>query len=110
MASKPEIKVIGEERFARVSNTNGWFECTPEGKPFYDRGEVETAEHFAKAFPDFEVRVTIGPYRLHDIAYELDAKAKLIKVDLYSVRAGLQYIEQCIEEIKAKLAQLKENV
>lgn len=94
------MKTIGDETFARIRNTNGWFECGVDGKPIFNRGEVEVAEKVAKAFPDFEVRVTIGPYRFHDIAHKVNLKEKLITIDLYSVHPGLRYLKGIIGEIK----------
>lgn len=97
----PEVKQIGEDHFTRVEGTNAWFESNAAGKPIFNGGEVEVAKALAKEFPDFEIQVTIGPYRFHDIAHEADIKHKLIKIDLYSVRPGIHYLPQVIEEIKA---------
>lgn len=104
-----ETKQIGDDFLTRIDGTNAWFESTAIGKPIFNRGEVEVAKKLAKEFPDFEVQVTIGPYRFHDIAHEADLKQKLIKIDLYCVRPGIHYLQEIIEEIKAFIKKKQEE-
>ena len=64
-------------------------------------------EKMAKAFPEYEIWVTGGPYRFYDVKYQVDAKAKIISLDFYSVRPGLHYTNEIVEEIKEKLPELE---
>lgn len=57
---------------------------------------------FAEAFPDFDILVTEGPWRFHDISYETDRKNKVIHIDIYSVRYPSDaMVNACIAEIRA---------
>jgi len=95
---------MGKTMFAKVEgSTNAWVECGKDGKPIFDRGEVEVAKKFAAEFPSWEVRVTIGPYRGYDIIGSMNKDEKVIYVDLYSPRPGLQYVPELIENGKKKL-------
>lgn len=57
-----------------------------DGKPKFDRGEIEIAKFFAKEFPDKTIVVSIGPWRSYDIAGEISEDGKKILLDIYSVR------------------------
>jgi len=57
-------------------------------------------EEIAKAFPSFTVWVTGGPYRGYDVRHQIDPKRKIISIDFYSPRPGLQYIRGIIKEMK----------
>jgi len=97
---------VGKTTFSKVEGiVNAWVECGKDGKPLFDRGEVEVAKRFAFVFPSWEIRVTIGPYRGYDIAGSMNKEDKVIYVDLYSPRPGLQYVPQLIENAKKKLAE-----
>lgn len=64
-------------------------------------------EEVAKAFPDYKVWVTGGPWRMYDVKYEVDGSNKIILVDFYSVRPGLGYLATILEELKAKLPRIE---
>jgi len=108
----PEVKkafgYMGDTEFVRVDEKlNAWVECGKDGKPIFDRGEVEVAKLFAETFPSWEVRVTIGPYRGYDINGSAKKDDKVIFIDLYSVRPGIRYAKQLIEGMKKKLVEWK---
>ena len=60
-------------------------------------------EKIAKIFPSFTVWVTGGPYRGYDVRHQIDTKNKIISIDFYSPRPGIQHIPQIIREIKLLL-------
>ncbi|WP_207588522.1 hypothetical protein [Halomontanus rarus] len=66
-----------------------------------DRGEFEVATAVADALgKDWQVRVTIGPYRAHSLTYDIDADARTVNLDFYSARPRSGYtIEQVINDI-----------
>lgn len=74
----------------KVPNTNAWFQSNSDGNPILNKGEKEVAEKAGKAIKNsqYEVWVTIGPYRAFDIAGTIDLENKIIRIDLYSVRPG----------------------
>jgi hypothetical protein len=83
-----------------------------KGRVFYEHVDVSGASAemlrsagiaVAKAFPDFEVWVTCGPWRAYDVQYQVDWEQKIIALDFYSVRPGFKYLQEIIEEIKRKL-------
>jgi hypothetical protein len=83
-----------------------------KGRVFYEHVDVSGASAemlrnagiaVAKAFPDFEVWVTCGPWRAYDVQYQVDWEQKIIALDFYSVRPGFKYLREIIEEIKRKL-------
>jgi len=63
----------------------------------------EAGEKLAKAFPEFEVWVTGGPYRGYDVKYQVDWKKKIISIDFYSPRPGIGYLNAIIQEIREKM-------
>lgn len=83
-----------------------------DGRVFYEDVDMSfltgedmrsVGELLAREFPDFEIWVTGGPYRGYDVKYQVDKEAKIISLDFYSPRPGLQYMNQIIAEIKADL-------
>ena len=80
-----------------------------KGRVFYEHVNVTGANaemlrnagiKVAKAFPDFEVWVTCGPWRAYDVQYQVDWEQKIIALDFYSVRPGFKYLPEIIEKIK----------
>lgn len=68
------------------------------------RGEFDVAKRIADAFPSYKVLVTIGPWRSHDMMWEIEEDSNLIKLDFYSVRpTGTYRVENVIGEIRDKL-------
>lgn len=62
-----------------------WYR-SPEDK--FSRGELNLVEDIAEAFPECSFVITMGPWRMHDIAYAIrDPFEKVIQIDIYS--AGL---------------------
>jgi len=103
---KKAFGYMGDTEFVRVDDKlNAWVECGKDGKPIFDRGEVEVAKKFAEAFPHWEIRATIGPWRGYDITASAKKETKVILVDLYSVRPGVRYASELIESGKKKIAE-----
>jgi hypothetical protein len=73
------------QKFVAVSK-NAYVTCGADGKPIFDRGEIEIAKLFGFEFPDMETRVSIGPWRCWDITGDISADHKVIFIDIYSVR------------------------
>jgi hypothetical protein len=71
--------------FCRVGK-NAWVQCGADGSVLFDRGEVGIAQEFGKAFPQCEIRVTIGPWRCYDIIAQFNKDNSIIFIDIYSVR------------------------
>lgn len=105
--SKPETKKVKDNFFTRVQGTNAWFQSTEDGRPILNSGEVEMATKAAKQAPEgYEIQVTIGPYRCHDLAGSINVKEKIINIDLYSVRPGGDYE---LSETMKKAKQIVDN-
>lgn len=69
---------------------------------------LEAAKEVAKAFHDgWDVIVTVGPYRAHDVSYRVDPETKRINLDYYSIRPGTEYTEDIIRSITKDLKELK---
>lgn len=60
-------------------------------------------EKVAKVFPSFTVWVTGGPWKGYDVKHQIDLKTKIISIDFYSPRPGLQHIPDIIQAIKGHL-------
>lgn len=82
---KKLVGYLGNESYFTKVNDNAWVECTANGKPVYDRGEVEIAKFFGGEFPKLEIRVTIGAWRTYDIAAKFNSEHTIIFIDIYSV-------------------------
>lgn len=53
-----------------------------------NRGYYAMAEDLADAFPDVTFVLTVGPYRMHDLAYVIrDPWRKVVQIDVYSPMA-----------------------
>jgi hypothetical protein len=103
MKESTVIKIKPEEKLVKSAL---------KGRVFYEHVDVSGASAemlrnagiaVAKAFPDFEVWVTCGPWRAYDVQYQVDWEQKIIALDFYSVRPGFKYLREIIEEIKRKL-------
>jgi hypothetical protein len=88
------------------------------GRVFYERVDVTGASaemlknagiKVAKAFPDFEVWVTCGPWRPYDVRYQVDWKQKIIALDFYSVRPGFKHLPEIIKKIRQLLKEKEAN-
>jgi len=105
------VKQVKDAFFTRVEGTNAWVESNQKGELLFDRGEVEIAKRFAEAFPNWEIRVTIGPYRGYDIEAHYHKEEKVVDVDLYSPGLALRpgvvfgYVPELIEAGKKKMEQ-----
>jgi hypothetical protein len=55
------------------------------GGDVWHRGEYALAKFVANHIPGWTVIITMGPYRGHDLHYEIHAKDQLIHLDCYSV-------------------------
>jgi hypothetical protein len=70
--------------------------------PVFDRGELEVAQTIADALSDeWEVHITIGPYRGYNIQFKTDFESRIVHLDFYSVRPCGEYnIDVVIRDIK----------
>lgn len=50
----------------------------------YSRGELAFSEDISKQFPKYTVIITMGPWRVYDVGFEVDYIAKTIALDFYS--------------------------
>jgi len=50
----------------------------------FDRGEFQLSKFVADHLPGWEVLITMGPYRAHDIHYEVLPDERIIHIDYYS--------------------------
>lgn len=59
-----------------------------EGDTFKGEGVgVGTAKKVREVLPeDYDVVITVGPYRFYDVAYAVDTKHRRVRLDYYSVR------------------------
>jgi hypothetical protein len=92
-----------------MSQTDDSAPVTPTDHPrvFYrtfpfNRGERKVAEEIADALDDeWDVHITMGPFRLHSIYYEIDVESRVVNLDFYSVRPCGDYdVKQVIRHIK----------
>ena len=89
-----------------------------DGRVFYEHVNTTGAsaeslraagERVAMAFPDFEVWVTCGPFRMYDVKFQIDFEQKIIALDFYSVRPGFRYLDKVIEEIGKEIEHYKKH-
>jgi len=89
-----------------------------KGRVFYEHVDTTGASadmlrkagiKVAKAFPDFEVWVTCGPWRPYDVQYQVDFDQKIIALDFYSVRPGFNYLNEIIEQIKRQIMEREKH-
>lgn len=53
--------------------------------PAFDRGELEVAQTIANALSDeWEVCITMGPYRPYNIQFDTDVESRIVHLDFYS--------------------------
>jgi len=65
------------------------------------KGELRIAKLVRKTFPNYVVKVTIGPYRFCDVSYKLSRSRKEIFLDFYSVRLpSAKDVKEMIFEMK----------
>jgi hypothetical protein len=96
-AFKPEAKLV-------KSSMNGRLFYEDVNYTFLTGAMMKRiGEKLAKEFPEFEIWVTGGPYRGYDVKYQVDWKQKIISLDFYSVRPGIDYLNGIIEEIKQQM-------
>lgn len=72
-------------------STDEWI-STDHDRVFYrskghrwNRGELALAKFVADQFPGWTVVITMGPYRPHDVSYDIFPDDRLIHLDVYSV-------------------------
>jgi hypothetical protein len=105
-----------EENWLEVEDPSDWIDT--EYERVYFRSDADAAggmwtpikrvEHaateVASAFHDgWDVIVTVGPYRIHDVMYQIDAENKRINLDYYSANAGVDYTYDVVQSIARKL-------
>lgn len=65
---------------------------------------VDGAATVAEALPaTWTVVITGGPYRGYDVRYNSDTDTQRIHLDFYSVRPGLNYLEDIVDDVTAGL-------
>jgi len=75
--------------------------------PSFERGELEVAVDIADAIDDeWRVVITMGPYRSHNIHYDLKTEANIVHLDFYSVRpVGGYDLTKVISHIQSGIEQ-----
>lgn len=70
--------------------------------PAFDRGELEVASTIADSLGDeWEVHITIGPYRRYNIQFKTDFESRIVHLDFYSVRPCGEYdVNEVTRDIK----------
>jgi hypothetical protein len=70
--------------------------------PAFDRGELEVAKKIADSLGDeWEVHITIGPYRGYNIQFKTDFESRIVHLDFYSVRPCGEYdVNEVTRDIK----------
>ncbi len=70
--------------------------------PAFDRGELEVARTIADSLGDeWEVHITIGPYRRYNIQFKTDFESRIVHLDFYSVRPCGEYdVNEVTRDIK----------
>ena len=70
--------------------------------PAFDRGELEVANTIADSLGDeWEVHITIGPYRRYNIQFKTDFESRIVHLDFYSVRPCGEYdVNEVTRDIK----------
>jgi len=70
--------------------------------PAFDRGELEVAKTIADSLDDeWEVHITIGPYRGYNIQFKTDFESRIVHLDFYSVRPCGEYdVNEVTRDIK----------
>ena len=73
----------------------------------FARGEMEVATAIADAINDnWRVLITMGPYRSHNIHYDLMPESCIVHLDFYSVRPAAGYdLQEVISDIKVDVQQ-----
>ncbi len=75
---------------------------------FLDGEDLKKAGiRLAEAFPGYRVWVTAGPWRMYDVKYLVDGYWRIIHLDFYSVRPGLEYLDSIIKEIRERLPRIE---
>lgn len=69
-----------------------------------DHAVLKAGRKVADAFPEWDIVITYGPYRGYDVQYRVNRQSKSINLDFYSVRPGVQYIDDVIRDIEQALA------
>lgn len=70
---------------------------------FAGRQIIQSAGEIARYFKNFNVIITVGPHRGHDVMYRLDPERKRINLDYYSVRPGTEHTDLLKKEIQKEL-------
>lgn len=68
-----------------------------------DHAVVEAGRKVADEFPPWDVVITIGPYRGYDVQWRSMPKSQSINLDFHSVRPGIHYIDNVIQDIEQAL-------
>ena len=78
--------------------------------PAFARGELDVASNIADAIDDdWRVVITMGPYRGHNIHYELKPESRIVHLDFYSVRPAAGYDrQQVIADIQKGIQQAQD--
>ena len=78
--------------------------------PAFARGELEVATDIADAIDDqWRVVITMGPYRAHNIHYDLKPESRIVHLDFYSVRpAAGSNRQQVIRDIQKGIQQAQD--
>jgi hypothetical protein len=80
-----------------------------EQSPFGEIGDVPA--QIAEAFPNWDVVVTVGPYRGYDIAYNIRWDLEVIHIDLYSIRLpSKDDVARTARDIHKHLENVRSNV
>lgn len=73
-------------------------------------GNVEKAAGtIGEAYHEWDIVVTRGPWRQHDVMYRADPETKRIHLDYYSIRPGTDHSEDVIVDITRSLKQAKQR-
>jgi hypothetical protein len=79
-----------------------------EQSPFGEIGNVPA--QIAEAFPNWDIVVTVGPYRGYDIAYNVRWDLEVIHIDLYSIRLPSDDdVARTVRDIHNHLENLRSN-
>jgi len=105
-----------QEHWLETENPSDWVSTEYNRVYFRGRGDanggmytpMEKVKHaaceVASAFYDgWDVVVTVGPYRMHNVMYQIDYENKRINLDYYSVHAGVDYTYDVVQSIARKL-------
>lgn len=80
------------------------------GTPF-NRGELEIATTIADRIDDdWRIVITIGPYRPHNLQYQIIPDSHIVQLDFYSVRphGGEYEIDVVIEAIQTGISEAEQ--